>query len=66
MGSDGQHVKLDVEAADGATLTLLAFQAPEHFFAELGSTVTVWYQPDINEWNGRRSVEGRLLHLVSV
>lgn len=25
--------------------------------------MTPQYQPDINEWQGRRSVEGRLLHL---
>lgn len=41
----------------------LAFNAPEHFFVELGQVVTALYHPDINEWRGRRSVEGRLLHL---
>lgn len=63
MGADAQHVKLEVQSADRASLQLLAFNAPDHFFAEPGEYVTVWYQPDINEWNGRRSVEGRLLHL---
>ena len=29
-----------------------------------GTVVDVWYHPDINEWMGRRSVEGKLLHLV--
>lgn len=62
MGADGQHVKLTLQ--DGATkLDMLAFNAPEHFFAQPGDRVTVWYQPDINEWQGRRSVEGRLLYL---
>lgn len=63
MGSDAQHVKLEVQSADGKPLQLLAFNAPEHFFAEPGDRVSVWYQPDINEWQGRRTVEGRLLHL---
>ena len=63
MGSDAQHVKLEVQSADGKSLQLLAFNAPEHFFAEPGDRVSVWYQPDINEWQGRRTVEGRLLHL---
>lgn len=63
MGSDAQHLKLQLQAPSGAALQLLAFSAPEHFFAEPGQYVTVWYQPDINEWNGRRTVEGRLLHL---
>lgn len=63
MGSDGQHVKLEVQDAAAKKLQLLAFNAPAHFFIEPGEHVTVWYQPDINEWNGRRTVEGRLLHL---
>ena len=65
MGADGQHVKLTLQDGD-ARLDMLAFNAPEHFFVEPGGYVTVWYQPDINEWNGRRSVEGKLLHLESI
>lgn len=63
MGADAQHVKLEAQGGDSVKLQLLAFSAPEHFFVEPGEYVTVWYQPDINEWNGRRTVEGRLLHL---
>ncbi len=63
MGADGQHVKLAVKDTQGAQVEMLAFNAPEHFFQEIGATVNVWYQVDINEWNGRRTVEGRLLHL---
>ena len=63
MGSDAQHVKLDLRDLQGRILQMLAFNAPEHFFVEVGTLVSVWYQPDINEWNGRRTVEGRLLHL---
>ncbi len=63
MGSDAQHVKLDLRDLQGRTLQMLAFNAPEHFFVEVGTLVSVWYQPNINEWNGRRTVEGRLLHL---
>lgn len=62
MGQDAQHVKLTV-TEDGSSIEMLAFGAPEHFFQEPGTIVSVWYQVDINEWNGRRSVEGRLLHL---
>lgn len=63
MGTEAQHIKLEAHAADGTMLQLLAFNAPEHFIVEPGTVVSVWYQPDINEWQGRRSVEGRLLHL---
>jgi single-stranded-DNA-specific exonuclease len=63
MGAESQHVKLELQGNDGTKLQMLAFSAPPSFFVEPGERVTVWYQPDINEWQGRRTVEGRLLHL---
>ncbi|MFI5212721.1 MAG: DHH family phosphoesterase [Candidatus Saccharimonadales bacterium] len=63
MGADAQHVKLELQDSTGKKLQMLAFNAPESFLVEPGERVTVWYQPDINEWQGRRTVEGRLLHL---
>jgi len=63
MGEMGQHIKLTVKDADDRRLVLVAFNAPEHYFVEINTTVTVWYSPEINEWQGRRSVEARLLHL---
>jgi single-stranded-DNA-specific exonuclease len=63
MGTEAQHVKLDLQDQAGQRLQFLAFNAPDHFFAELGERVTIWYQPDVNEWQGRRSIEGRLLHM---
>ncbi len=63
MGADAQHVKLELRDDNGHKLQVLAFSAPDHFFVEPGDRVTIWYQPDINEWNGRKTVEGRLLHL---
>lgn len=62
MGNDGQHVKITGEQ-NGHKMDFLAFNAPEHFFVELGDVVTVWYAPELNEWRGNRSVEGRILHL---
>jgi single-stranded-DNA-specific exonuclease len=64
MGTDAQHIKLEARAADGTVMHLLAFNAPQEFFVEPGTKISAWYQPDINEWMGRRSVEGRLLHLM--
>lgn len=62
MGSDGQHVKLSL--TDGEkTMDFLAFSAPEHFFVEPGEMVTIWYTPEVNEWRGRRSIEGRIVRL---
>lgn len=63
MGADAQHVKLELQDADGVAMHFLAFNAPDHFFVEPGERVTIWFQPGVNEWQGRRTIEGRLLHL---
>lgn len=63
MGAESQHVKLTLKTQNGETIDMLAFSAPDHYFVEPGEKVTVWYTVDMNEWQGRRSVEGKLLHL---
>lgn len=63
MGADGQHVKLALRDKNGKVLQMLAFNAPEEFFRDPGDEVAVWFQPTINEWQGVRTVEGRLLHV---
>lgn len=63
MGADNQHVKLALQDRSGRKMQFLAFNAPGHFFLESGESATIWFQPTINEWQGRRNVEGRLLHL---
>ncbi len=65
MGADNQHVKLEVQDKRGKRLQVLAFSAPAHFFVEPGEQITVFFQPSLNEWQGRRSIEGRLLHVES-
>ena len=66
MGADGQHVKLALRDKNGKVLQMLAFNAPEEFFREPGDEVAAWFQPTINEWQGVRTIEGRLLHVVSL
>lgn len=63
MGTEAQHLKLGVQDANGKSIELLAFSAPAEWFCEPGTRVAVWFQPSINEWQGRRNVEGRLVHL---
>lgn len=65
MGSDAQHVKLKLQDSGKKMMQFLAFGAPTHFFVEPGEYVTVWFQPTLNEWQGQRTVEGRLLHLMT-
>ena len=64
MGADGQHVKLALRDKNGKVLQMLAFNAPEEFFRESGDEVAVWFQSTVNEWQGVRMVEGRLLHII--
>ena len=64
MGADGQHVKLTLRDQNGKALQMLAFNAPEAFFCEPGDEVVAWFQPTINEWQGVRTVEGRLVHMA--
>ena len=64
MGSDGQHVKLALRDKNSKVLQVLAFNAPEEFFREPGDEVVAWFQPTVNEWQGVRTVEGRLLHII--
>lgn len=66
MGTESQHVKLELQDDGGRRLQMLAFSAPDHYFVEPGERVTIWFQPDINEWQGRRTIEGRLLYLENV
>ena len=63
MGADGQHIKITLEDEKQNAIQMIAFSAPAHFFVEPGARVDVWFQPILNQWNGRQSVEGRLLHL---
>ncbi|HSW90486.1 MAG TPA: DHHA1 domain-containing protein [Candidatus Saccharimonadales bacterium] len=64
MGSESQHVKLSLQDTNDKKLDVVAFSAPEEWFAEVGRQVSVWVELSLNEWRGVRSVQGRLLHLV--
>jgi single-stranded-DNA-specific exonuclease len=64
MGAEAQHLKLEVRDARGRSLQMVAFNADNRWLEmQPGDTVTVWFQPILNEWRGVRTVEGRLLHL---
>jgi single-stranded-DNA-specific exonuclease len=63
MGNNQQHLKLQLSDKNGQKMTFLAFNAPKNYFVNPGSQVSVRYEIELNDWNGLRSVEGRLLHL---
>lgn len=66
MGAENQHVKLEIKDKIGKRIQVIAFSAPDHFFAEPGEQVTILFQPTLNEWKGRKSVEGKLLYLETL
>ena len=66
MGDSSQHVKLTLKDDTGRKIDALAFSAPQHFFVDPGTRINVWCTVELNEWNGNRSVEGKLLHLEIV
>lgn len=65
MGVDAQHLKIEIADKDRRKMQLIAFNADESWRPEVGDVISVWFAPIINEWQGRRSVEGRLLRLES-
>lgn len=66
MGADNQHVKYTFADTKGKTMQAIAFGAADKFTAEPGEQVSAWLEAGINEWQGRRTVEGRLVRLEYV
>ena len=64
LGAEGQHLRLLVMGEDGKMMKLMAFYAPENWReTENGEKLDILVQVEENEWNGLRSVEGRILDL---
>ncbi len=63
MGAENQHVKYRFGDANGQSMEMIAFNCADKFTSEVGEAVDVLCELGINEWNNRRSVEGRLLDL---
>ena len=66
MGSDAQHMKIELINDAGIKKSFLSFNTPEEYFVEIDDFVNVWFHIDINEWRGNRSVEGKLLHIEKI
>ncbi|MEI6850633.1 MAG: single-stranded-DNA-specific exonuclease RecJ [Candidatus Saccharibacteria bacterium] len=63
MGADGQHIKLNLRDKGGNFMQFISFNSDKSFYVNLGEIISIWYTVDINEWQGRRSIEGQILHL---
>lgn len=64
LGTEGQHLRLLVRGEDGKMMKLMAFYAPKDWLGiEDGERLDILMQVEENEWNGLKSVEGRILDL---
>ncbi|MBC7746903.1 single-stranded-DNA-specific exonuclease RecJ [Pedobacter sp.] len=63
MGDKSQHVKYSFADKTGKTFQAIAFNSSDRFTAEPGEMIVAWCEVSVNEWQGRRTVEGRLLRL---
>ena len=67
VGKDGKHLRMVVSDERGRKMTLVAFSAPEEWLTlESGVFVSVVVQLVRNEWNGKTSVEGRILGVEKI
>jgi single-stranded-DNA-specific exonuclease len=65
MGADKQHLKLQLLDKTGRQFSVIAFGKAKEITSQRGEKVTVWVELTLNEWQGRRTIEGRLLKLAS-
>jgi single-stranded-DNA-specific exonuclease len=73
MGSENQHIKIKFRDRNGKTIEMISFgdaekyknilDCPNESSNDDAVKFEVYFRPTINEWNGRRSVEGRLLKI---
>lgn len=63
MGSEGQHVRYTFEDRHKQFFNAVAWRAADNYTYEIGESVDVWLELTVNEWRGRRSVEGRIVRM---
>ncbi len=65
MGSDGQHLRLDLRGKDGKIIKCVSFFAPASWFTlDEAENYDFLIRPIENEFRGVRSVEARLLDIL--
>ncbi|MDP3900307.1 MAG: single-stranded-DNA-specific exonuclease RecJ [bacterium] len=64
MGNDNQHLKLRLCSEDKKLFNAIAFSAPAEWLnLKIGQFIDLVYYLDINEWNGRREVQLKVIDL---
>jgi single-stranded-DNA-specific exonuclease len=65
MGSEKQHLKLRLADNKRGYLSVLAFFKTREISVKPDDIVDIWVELTINEWQGRRTIEGKLLRIAS-
>ena len=63
LGAEKTHLKLTLGDELDRAIDIMAFGKAKEITARVGNVVSAWCHLDINEWNGRRSVQGKLQKL---
>lgn len=67
MGEGGKHLRLDVVSLSGKRMKLIAFSFPmDAWVPELGEKADIAFTVNVNEWQGVRTLEGRIVDLRRV
>ena len=67
MGDKNQHLRLDLHAKDGKTIKAVAFFAPEEWLnLPYDAECDYLIKPVENEWRGTRSIEARLVDIITI
>jgi single-stranded-DNA-specific exonuclease len=64
MGDNKQHIKIFFIDKNGQPLTTVAFNMAHAYNVEPGEVAKVWIELYLNEWRGKRTIEGRLKKLL--
>jgi len=62
VGDDGQHLKLKIARKDNAPIDAIGFGLGE-WSSQMPSAIDAAYHLEMNEWNGRRSMQLKLIDI---
>ena len=64
VGADGKHLKLTVQSNTGKILKLIGFSFGFHIQSlHLGDVIDIAFEVSVNEWNGSRELQGKIVDL---
>ena len=66
FGKKNDHLKIIVKSSDTTTLEMIAFnRAADYVSLSRGKKLDIVYNLNINRWNGRESLRGRVIELIT-